>query len=235
MVAGVAGAKFGFSERPGARERQLQRRAENPLFGVRASVYPSEVEEARRRDQTEVRDFYETLRGLVEDAANLAPNVESDVVLGLKERLDQAYEQASGLAGDQSDARNAIRRLVSVTMKAVWVGAGADVQAHAELEQEEAAREAHFQLLDQPLVADLLNPNSPIEQTELIPTLLTESSEAVAAALCLFDTGQLELICRDARELLGRLESEGIHLAEAWDRFQQIESSLHSKPAMGLN
>ena len=62
------------------------------------------------------------------------------MILGLKERLDRLYEQASGLREDQTKVKAALRQLVGVVMRAVWSGAGNDALARSELEDEEQAR-----------------------------------------------------------------------------------------------
>jgi hypothetical protein len=131
----------------------------------------------------------------------------------LKERLDQAYETACRLADDQTPNKEAIKKLVEVIMQSVWKGAGNDTLAHQELEQEEIARQAHFELLESPLVADLLDPESPIAQDELLPSLLSAEQADFEAAITLFDSAQLEA-------LLNQAESQPIRDAGS-DLFEQ--------------
>ena len=145
------------------------------------------------------------------------------MILQLKERLDQAYEQASGLADEQEETRQAIRRLIDLIMAAVRKGAGNDRVALEELQQEETARASHFELLEQPLVADLLDPASPISAEELAPTLLSAGSDELAAALAIFDAVQLRLLHDDATRLL---EETPEAPAMARQRLQQIRRHL---------
>jgi hypothetical protein len=98
-------------------------------------------------------------------------------------------------------------------MQSVWKGAGNDTLAHQELEQEEIARQAHFELLESPLVADLLDPESPIAQDELLPSLLSAEQADFEAAITLFDSAQLEA-------LLNQAESQPIRDAGS-DLFEQ--------------
>jgi hypothetical protein len=84
----------------------------------------------------------------------------------------------------------------------------------------------HNRLAEQVFVADLILPDSPIAESELIPSLLSESETAVAAAMQLFDLEQLSNIYQEARQLLQNLEQQGHTLPEAQQRLLQIEAAL---------
>jgi hypothetical protein len=216
-----------FSPLPGARERRLQRLWDNPLFPARKrQVCQADIDAARRADDEERERFLGDFQALLEETVNLAPNVESDVILGLKERLDMAYERSSSLPGDLSGIQQALRKLVAVIMNSVRTHAMDDSQALAKLRDEDIAREAHFELQGFPLVADLLREDAIIQEDELVPTLLSESRESLAAALQLFDPVQLGLIAAEAGELLQQRQREGQALPEAWARLREIESTL---------
>ncbi len=216
-----------FSEYPGRRERHLLRRRNNPLYPeAQRTLSTQALQEAQRLDHEEIVEFLQTFQGLMAEAAKLGGNIGSEVILGLKERLDQTYEQACGLGDDQTETKEAIARLIEVIMRAVIAGAGNDAVAQAELEQEQAARAMHFALLESPLVADLLHPESPIPPAELVPTLLSAGEEELELALELFDPEQLEQIARDASSLLVGLGGGG---GEAQRRLGQIERRLHPR------
>ncbi|MCB1869023.1 MAG: hypothetical protein KDI43_10955 [Gammaproteobacteria bacterium] len=192
-----------FSQNPGRWERHLLRKKDNPLFPEPEQTISREsLEEAQRLDHEELTVFITQFRKLILEAVELQPNAESGQVLGIKERLDKSYEQSAGLADDQQETREAILKLQETIMAAVRKGAGADSSALRELAQEEQARAVHFQLLEYPLVADLLAPDSPVGAEELAPTLLTAPKEEFEAALTLFDDDQLVLLRRDAEALL---------------------------------
>lgn len=214
-----------FSTLPGAHERQLIRYAENPLFPAqRRQVIQIEVTRAQRLDNEDVTAFHHDFRALLQRAVDLEPTAESDVILKLKEDLDQAYERCCGLAGDQQQVKQGLRKLLEHVMQAVWRGADTDPAAQANLREEELARSAHFQLLEIPFIADMIRPDSPIAADELIPSLLSETAEVVAAALELFDTDQIVMLARDARALLESLPEPPDKLATAWERLAQIEA-----------
>lgn len=212
-----------FQDAPGRHERALQRRHHNPLFGTPPpEVSREQLRGARQKDQDEAIAFQRRFRELVGQAASLGPNEPSDRILALKEALEQGFEEAAGLGGDHSAEQRALRTLIEVIMRAIWRGAGEDPLAHHELEGEETARTLHFQLLQEPLVADLLHPGSPIATDELVPTLLSASSEALAAALQLFDPEPIALLAGDGRRLLEALAVAGYPVPAAWQRLQEL-------------
>ncbi|MBI5462444.1 MAG: hypothetical protein HY941_09700 [Gammaproteobacteria bacterium] len=218
-----------FSSQPGAHERQLIRCADNPLFPAqRRHVIQIEVTQAQRHDAEEAQAFQTDFRTLLQRAIELDPQADSDVILKLKEDIDHTYERCCGLGGDRQEIKTALRKLLEHVMRAVWHGAANDPAAQANLREEELAREAHFQLLELPFIADLIRPDSPIGPDELIPSLLSESAESVAAALELFDADHLIVLCRDARALLEALPQAPAELATAWARLAQLEARQHA-------
>lgn len=223
-----------FSQRPGRHERHLIRKLDNPLFpeGQRTAS-PQRLLDAQERDHDELVEFIGAFRALVQRAIHLKATEESQVVLELKEALDRAYEQASALADDQTATKQAIVKLVGVVMDAVRAGAAGDPVALKELADEETARAAHFRLLEQPLVADILDPRSVIGPDELAATLLSESEAAVTAALELLDNNQLGVIQQEASALLARLHAAVPPPRGALDRLALIERALDASASGG--
>jgi hypothetical protein len=217
-----------FSQRPGRWERHLQRKRNNPLFPEsERTVSANALQEAQRLDHEELVDFITDFQQLIHQAVNLNTNEGSEVILEMKGRLDKTYEQASGLADDQTETKEAIRKLQQVIMAAVRSGAGNDAQALAELADEERARAAHFELLKQPVVADLLAPDSPVSEKELVPTLLNETRDGLEAALVLFDDAQLGVLCNEAHQLLKSMEADKSEtLQQARQRLIEMETRL---------
>lgn len=195
-----------FSQLPGRHERHYRRGLANPLFPD-APLRPDDATllEMQRRDHEELLAFLGELRQTVQRAVELRPNEGSEVVLELKERLDRLYEASAGLADDQGDNQAVIRQLLEVIMRNVERGAAGDPRALDELAQERAARTAHFALLQYPLVADLLHPDSRIAADELAPTLLSAPPDELAAALELFDREQLSELYAEGQRRLAAL------------------------------
>jgi hypothetical protein len=225
-----------FSELPGPHERHYRRKLANPLFvDAPLEVDPDELLEAQRLDHEALVAFLEELRRLVAAAAGLPPNVESDVVLSLKERLDKAYEAACSLADRQEANKDAIRRLIAVIMRVVRKGAAGDPKAEDELDHEEQARTIHFELLAHALVADLLSPESPVGADELVPTLLSADQTQLEAALEIFDAEQLNELVSEGRGLLSRVDPGAVTLPEAWARLGQMEARLDASGGRPLD
>lgn len=205
-----------FSASPGRWERHLQRRRHNILFGAPApEVSQEDLEHARTRDAQEIKEFQAHFEHLIQQATTLQSNEDSEVVLNMKEELDKTYEQAAGLAGDHSRVQDAIQRLLGAIMGAIRRSADNDSQALMELEQEDIARTLHFQLLQSPLVADLLTPQSPIETDELLPSLLSAPAEEFSAAINLFDPAQLQALLDDGHALMAAIDSPDETLEKA--------------------
>lgn len=200
-------SKAPYSNKPGRHERHLLRKLDNPLF-PRPVLEPSddEIIEAQRYDHDELLVFITDLRQLVQKAIELKPNEESQVILDLKTELDQAYEKASTMADEQEGNKQAIHQLINVIMRTIRVNASGDPKAEEQLNEEEQARAIHFNLLEQSIVADLLDPNSLIEEDELVPCLLSETEEGLAAALELFDDEQRAQLVGQARALVDAMD-----------------------------
>jgi hypothetical protein len=211
------------SEHPGSHERHLLRKASNPLFPFAPTLDDDNLIDAQRLDHEALQTFNRDFHELLEETTSLAGNVESDVILQLKDRMDRAYESASSLGHDVSKTKDAIRKLLSFIMASVRRGAGTDMQAHQELDQEESAREAHFALLDAALVADLLSPNSPIHPDELVPTLLSADKDELQVALQMFDEVQLLAILNQGAALLEQLQNEGVNVSLPQEKLAFIQ------------
>lgn len=213
-----------YSEKPGRHERHFKRKLGNKLMPSPLPVDFSKEDllEVQRLDHEELLQFLTGLRETVRRAVELQPREESQVVLDLKAELEKMFETACGLADEQGGNKSAIRQLIAVIMDNVRQGTDGDALAAQELAQEEAARTAHFQLLEYPLIADLLHPQSLIAAGELAGVLLTDPEDEVAEALTLFDQAQLRVIYDDARNLLG----EAGLLTDYALRLRLLEGSL---------
>ena len=211
----------------GMHERHLLRRDGNPLFALPPVDYSGDdYIEARRRDNAELQQFHQEMRTVIQQAIELEANVESEVILELRGKLDKLYARCSSFGSGCSEHKQNIRKLTDLVMKAVWQAAANDPQARMELEQEEMARQQHYRLLEYPLVADLLRPDSPIGQDELVATLLHAGKEELEAAMWMFAPEQLQQLYQAAENLLTRCKEQGLVLDEAWERLNLIKEHL---------
>jgi len=212
--------KVPFSSNPGRHERHFMRKHDNPLFPrPLVDVDDDEIIEAQRLDHEELLTYVTELRALVQQAIELKPNEESQVILDLKAELDKSYEKACTMADDQEGNKQALQQLINVIMRTIRVNAAGDSMAEQQLNEEEQARAIHFNLLEQPIVADLLDPASLIEKDELVPSLLNESEEGLAAALALFDEEQRAQLVSQAGQLLEAMDTPS---DETRARFEQL-------------
>lgn len=215
------------SENPGSHERHLQRRYNNILFEERqVAMTQDEQMEAQQKDHDTLLEFMREFQQALEDTVKLKPTSDSDVVLKLKEQLDKLYEASCIVPDEQKETQEAIKKLLTIIMASIRTGAGNDPTAHKELDQEETARHAHFELLQSSLVADLLNPASPIIKTDLLPTLLSAAKEDLAFAVQLFDNTQLKLLIEEGTALLSRLAKHEVEIKEAVENFVFIKGYI---------
>lgn len=216
-----------FSPYPGPHERHLKRRLLNPLFPKPESdLTQQDVDNAKRQDEEDLMTFMTHFQSVVQRTTELGSSSESDVVLELKEQLDECYARSCAMPGDHSNLKVAIKKLITAIMAAIRKGADGDPVALKKLDEEDVAREMHNALHERKLIADLLLDNSPIQENELTPTLLNEEADDLDAALQLFSPEQLQHIVQDAQNLLHRLREEGHEIPMAWERFQQIKQAL---------
>jgi len=210
--------QFQKSQRPGKHERHLIRRANCPLFAQHnQTLISDDLEKAQRRDHDELIAFINHLRSLVSRAMNFSQKEESEVIIKLKEELDKGYEEACRLADDQSDNKAAILALLDVIMSTISKNAAGDTLAFKEMGKERQARATHFALLENPLVADLIDPESPIAEDELVATLFSTTPEIMESVLVLFDSAQLKEIQQAAGVLLKEL-----NLVSEYEKHQAI-------------
>lgn len=212
-----------FSNKPGRCERHLQRKFDNPLFPeVEQQISQDQVTVARTLDEEELLQFSKNYQAILQEITDLAQNVDSELILNIKQRLDQLYEQVCGLGGDRTAEKTGLTKLHQAIDQAIATGAAGDTTAQARLAQEAQARTIHWQLLEEPLVADLLRPDSPISRDDLLPSLLSEDAGSFGVTMGMFDPEQRKSLLTQAETLLqGREDEPGLENARARVEFLQ--------------
>ena len=219
-----------FSSAPGPHERHLKRRLLNPLFPKPENeVTQQDVEDAQKKDEETLMAFMMHFQSVVQKTTELGTSSESDIVLEIKEQLDECYATSCAMPGDHTNLKTAVKKLITAIMAAIRKGAADDATALKKLNEEDVARELHNELHERKLIADLMLQNSPILENELTPTLLNEEEDDLEAALPLFSTEELGLIAKTAQALLEQLRLDGHEIPHAWERFQQIKQALEDK------
>ena len=219
-----------FTHKPGRRERHLQRRHKNPLFAwpPQEEVAPEDLLAAQKADHEEMETFRESFVALVQQAIDLKSDAGSDTLLRIKEELELAYEQSFGLPEDLSREQGYIRQLITLVMKALRRNADTDPVARAELQDEENARAIHQQLLEQPLIADILPPDTPITADELAPSALDASAAEIEALVAILDPQQLASLVQQAVPVLDQWKAQGISIRTPVARLRQMTACLES-------
>ena len=195
-----------FSNQPGAYERHIQRKYNNPLFPTAAQHYmPEEVELARQKDRQALERYMQIFSQTVERAAKLDSHVDSDVVLDLKNELEKLYIQSCSLMGDLEKVRAALLQLLNVCMNVIKRSSEDDPVAQKKLQDEIEARRYYFGLLETPLVADLVGQDDLIAEDDLIPCLLSTSVQELETVLQLFEAEQCAALADQAEKFLATL------------------------------
>jgi hypothetical protein len=215
-----------FSRQPGPRERQLQRRLNNPLFHASGAVKQQDVDAAQQQDHIAMQQFMEQFREVVQRAVTLDKNVESDAILMLKAQLEQQYAVCSGLPGQPVAIQEAIKKLIGAISATLRSSSKDDPHALEKLASDEEHTSLHLHLCDHLIVSDILNPDEIISSEEQIPALLNETAEGLQAALALFPPERIRFLVEEGTVLLKRVEAEGHSMPAAWQRLAQIESWL---------
>ncbi len=207
-------AKLIFSDQPGMYERHLRRKVNNPLFADSA-MSQQDILAARARDQQEFETFMQEFHALARDASVLDASCDSEVLLALKQRLDKSYERCCAQLGSHAEIKQGLGTLIEAIMKAVTHAAQHDAQARQKLEDETAARRLHFELLQYPLIVDMLRADSPLDSQDLVASLLSSTDAEAVAAAGLLDADQRLLVCQQALRLLDDVTRAGADVAHA--------------------
>jgi hypothetical protein len=218
-----------FSPQPGPRERHLQRKLHNPLFGAAATVTAEMILAAQGDDQHALQQFMQDFRALVQRAVSLDKSVDSEVVMLLKAQLEQQYAVCSGLPGQPATLQEALKKLIAAIGSTLRSSAQHDAPALEKLDKDEAHTRLHLHLCEYLIVSDILNPDEIISDAEFIPALLTEADDALQAALALFPPERIAQMIAQGQALLQQAEAEGHSLPLAWQNLAQMQAWLQNE------
>ncbi len=205
-----------FSKQPGAYERHFIRQYDNlALFNI-APLDQATLKQAQQKDQQDAQAFKETLLTLVQKAMDLESQTDSQILLDLKAELEQSYTYACSLAGDQTLNKQSLNRLITVLLTTINAQVEQDTLAIKEMKMEKEAREIHFKMIENALIADLLREFSPIDPKKLLETLLSETIDSCYQCLGLFDDEQIISLIEQ-----GLLSEQRLSKSNGWlDQYQ---------------
>jgi len=219
-----------FSAQPGAYERHVQRKFNNPLlYALDQPLSEKEVEQAREKDQQDLRVFLDTFQDTVQETAALAGSVEADILLDLKQQLERLYVTSASLAGDMQQHQEALLKLIDICMAGIQRGAEGDQGALKKLDDEIQARLVFFKLLESALAADLIRGDEIISANELLPTLLSQSGPDLINSLELFEPEHLSIILEQATDYFEKVSSNLADPDEIEKRISLISSISKSQ------
>jgi len=216
-----------FSPHPGAYEQHLQRMYKNELFPTaQQNFLQAEIDQARQRDQQDLQAFIEAFQDTVQQAAGLNAQVDSEIVLDLKEQLERLYVTSCSLAGDLGEYQDALLKLIRVCMQTIRLGAADDPIALRKLDEEEQARTVYFAMLETPLVAELMRGDEIIQVDDLLPSVFSLSLDQLRTVLELFEPEYLQALLAQAGEFIETLEPAVRTHTDAQKKFQMIQDML---------
>ncbi|MGA7817583.1 tryptophan leader peptide [Caballeronia sp.] len=205
--------RWKWSASPGAMERHLQRRYNNPLFPLhRQVVTSSDVYEARVADYQALADIRVELAELAREFYGLTelPVDWHPLLNGLRERLDKLEEYRLMAGGENESLGGAIAELRDKVME-IWRSALHN-NAHqlATLEEAETVqRERRAALYATDWMRQLRSHASPIPPQEVVAALLSDTpTEIERAVAALQAESQLHSTLENCRSYAHRLVAE---------------------------
>ena len=94
-----------------------------------------DVDQARRDDLAEYQSFVADFNQLLGEMTSLDSRVETDVIFGLRARVDQLYDQWISFGGGDSEYKNALLRIHTSLVWGIKKSVGNVVATQIELAQ----------------------------------------------------------------------------------------------------
>jgi hypothetical protein len=223
-----------WSAHPGAAERHLQRRHNNPLFPLhRQMVTAEEVYDARLADAQALQDIRSEFNDMSQSfsATTELPLNWLSFLEGYRDRVDRLDERrlvAGGQSASLGDAIAGLRADILTTWRA---SLRKNQHSLAALEQDEAKRaERRTLLYGCDWTAQLLSHGSIIPPEEVVPALLSESDAELEKAVTglqaeprLHET--LAKCCAAAHRLVNELRATGHNLPDIADKLRILDGA----------
>ncbi len=229
-----------WSARPGAAERHLQRRHNNPLFPLhRRMVTAHEVYEARLADAQALQDIRNELDEVsrsFSQTTELPLNWQS-FLEGYRDHVDRLDESRLVAGGQNASVGDAIARLRTDILSTWRASIHKNPHSLATLEQEEAKRaERRALLYGCDWTAQLLSHRSLIPPEEVVPALLSESPSELEKAVTGLQAEpglhpMLAQCCATAHRLVNELRAAGHNLPDIGDKLRILDGSPGQLPA----
>ena len=201
-----------FSERPGAWERHIIRRARHShFFGDNKTPLAQQLSEAQQRDQLELSQFNQHIGELALQCASLGAESSSSLITSIKDKIDHCYDTACGLGAeldDQKEALAALNELITTAMRRALRDTDETDRLH--LIKQESQRMQNLARLEYPIVCDLLRAVSPIPAAEIPAALLSETDEAYTIALEVLDHDKRRHVAEGIESIAARISDKAL-------------------------
>jgi hypothetical protein len=229
-----------WSGHPGAAERHLQRRHNNPLFPLhRRMVTTHEVYGARLADAQALQDIRKELNEVsrsFSQTTELPLNWQS-FLEGYWDHVDRLDERRLVAGGQNASLGDAIARLRTDILTTWRASIQKNRHSLATLEQEEAKRaERRALLYGCDWTAQLLSHRSLIPPEEVVPALLSESPSELEKAVTGLQAEprlheMLAQCCATAHRLVNDLRAAGHNLPDIGDKLRILDGTPGQLPA----
>lgn len=198
---------------PGAYERHLQRRCNNPLFpAARRVVSMSDVLDARRLDDSEYNDLVAQAKAI--DIPESLPRNWGEFLPKTREQLDELIDRAREIGGDTTqilDVLNGTRvNMIDVWRKCLQENGNTD--GLAALEKAEEMHSAGEQLFSGTFLNQLRRKDRSIPHEELVPTLLCESAKSISTYFAILGDPERASAKQWAANVVIEAEKEGFNV-----------------------
>ena len=216
-----------WSKKPGAYERQLQRRHNNPLFSPESRIVTAkEVYEARLLDDQDQAAYRKDVAALIESMPDELPFDWHTFLNGMREKIDNQIERSAGIGGDINDVIEALRKMRTNIINTWRIALGNNKDALAALEKAEKFVNApeYVEMLGNEFFRQLCRKNGPIPPTEVLPSLLTENPETIRVVVKFLggEGGLIKKTQTAAAELIAECALRGEEIDQAAEKLEAL-------------
>jgi ribosome-associated toxin RatA of RatAB toxin-antitoxin module len=178
---------------PGAFERHLQLRYNNPIFPSRFRLVTiQEIEEARDKDDHNADQFNNIYAALLQEVSRYPDIIPFEQVSQIRDRIDKLLDLAATVGNSVAEQTNRLRELreMITTTSYEKLAEQEHKEAYTKLQQAEQFNRSGRDTFRNPFVAQIRQ----IPAEELIPRLLSEDVETISGAMKALDDNAIKTL-----------------------------------------
>jgi hypothetical protein len=209
---------------PGCYERHLQRKHSNPLFPLEdRQVSVAEVRAAQDRDAQDAQELEKEFREILEAISDMPEMVTWSVVNEVRERIDNLSAHALAVSGVSGlEVFDKLQQIHQVLIGSAREGMKNDPDMLDRLETSEQYYHQGKEAFLNTFVQQLTRDGTPINESETLPSLLSESSRVIESVVAVYDEKALKPIRAGARQVLQAAMKNGLPLEEATEKLKAL-------------